>query len=245
MRYFTVIAYDGTRYRGWQRQGNTGDTVSARLEAVLSKLDGDEVTVEGAGRTDAGVHAMGQGCTFTLHGDHAPEGVEAYLNEYLPEDIAVLSCEAVQPRFHARLSSVGKVYRYEIRLSKAPDVFRRKYQWHLGKPLDVGSMERAAKLLCGTHDYKAFCTAAPKKRSTVRTVRSITFCEEGGTLVITFCGDGFLYNMVRIMVGTLVAVGRHELDAEAVQEILLSGDRAKAGPTAPAQGLCLMRVLYP
>ena len=245
MRYFTVIAYDGTRYRGWQRQGNTQDTISARIEAVLSRLDGSAVEIEGAGRTDAGVHAMGQGCTFTLQGSHAPQDVQDYLNTYLPEDIAVLSCETAQARFHARLSSVGKVYRYEIRLSKTPDVFRHKYQWHLGKPLDIECMERAAKALCGTHDYRAFCTAAPKKRSTVRTVQSISFSEDQGTLSITFAGDGFLYNMVRIMVGTLVSIGMHATEPEEIPQILLSGVRAQAGPTAPAQGLCLMKVLYP
>ena len=163
MRYFTVISYDGTRYHGWQRQGNTGDTVSGRIEHVLSVLDGQPVSVQGAGRTDAGVHALGQTATFTLQNSPEPKDLLEYLNRYLPEDIAVLRCETASPRFHARLCSAGKVYRYELRCAAVQDVFRRKYQWHLGVPLRVDAMREAASALLGTHDFRAFCTAPPAK----------------------------------------------------------------------------------
>ena len=245
MRYFAVLSYDGTRYRGWQRQGNTEDTVCGRIERVLSRLDGAPVEVQGAGRTDAGVHALGQTATFTLRGSGNPADVQTYLNQYLPEDISVRACRTVPPRFHALLNCSGKVYRYELRLSKDRDVFRRRFQWHLGEALDVSTMREAADLLRGTHDFRAFCTAPPSRHSTVRTLESVLLQEEDGTLAIVYRGDGFLYNMVRILTGTLVNIGRGETEASSIPVILASRDRAQAGPTAPAQGLCLMEVLYP
>ncbi|MGN0985309.1 MAG: tRNA pseudouridine(38-40) synthase TruA [Candidatus Enterenecus sp.] len=244
MNYKLTIQYDGSRYDGWQKQGNTDNTIQDKLEGVLSRLAGEPVEVHGAGRTDAGVHALGQTASVKLPGDRAPEEVMAYANRYLPEDIAVTAAEGADDRFHARLSARGKVYRYAIRLGGVPDVFRRKYQYRVEGPLDVAAMERAAALLTGTHDYRSFCANRRYKKSTVRTVRAIEIRADGPDLTITFRGDGFLYNMVRILTGTLLEVGLGERAAEEMPTILAAKDRSAAGRTAPAQGLTLVEVEY-
>lgn len=244
MNYKLTIQYDGSRYDGWQKQGNTDNTIQDKLEGVLSRLAGEPVEVHGAGRTDAGVHALGQTASVKLPGDRAPEEVMAYANRYLPEDIAVTAAEGADDRFHARLSARGKVYRYAIRLGGVPDVFRRKYQYRVEGPLDVAAMERAAALLTGTHDYRSFCANRRYKKSTVRTIRAIDIRADGPDLTITFRGDGFLYNMVRILTGTLLEVGLGERAAEEMPTILAAKDRSAAGRTAPAQGLTLVEVEY-
>ena len=244
MHYLIHISYEGTRYSGWQRQGNAQNTVTAKLEAVFSRLDGRPVRLDGAGRTDAGVHALDQTATLDLQTKTGPDGILEYVNLYLPEDISVNSIEPVPDRFHARLRAVGKIYRYEIRTSAVPDVFRRRYQWHLKKTPDADRMREAAAVLIGTHDFAAFCTARPGNHSTVRTLRRVDIRQENGTLWIEFEGDGFLYNMVRILTGTLVEIGLGERSAEELPGILTSRKRANAGITAPAQGLTLVRVLY-
>ena len=170
MNYKLTIQYDGARYDGWQRQANTDNTIQGKLESVLSRLAGKPVEVNGAGRTDAGVHALGQIASVKLPGERTPEEVLRYVNQYLPEDIAVTAVERVDDRFHARLSAKGKAYRYAIRMGSTPDVFRRKYQYRVEAPLDVGEMTKAAQLLCGTHDYRSFCSNKRYKKSTVRTV---------------------------------------------------------------------------
>ena len=244
MNYKLTIQYDGTRYDGWQRQGNTDSTIQGKLESVLSRLAGEPVEVNGAGRTDAGVHALGQVASVRL-----PEGVTAgevleYANRYLPEDIAVTAAEEADGRFHARLSARGKVYRYSLRLGSVPDVFRRRYQYRVGEELDIAAMERAAELLTGTHDYRSFCSNKRYKKSTVRTVHAIELERRGDDLTITYRGDGFLYNMVRILTGTLLEVGLGEREAGEMPAILAAKDRSAAGKTAPAQGLCLVAVEY-
>ncbi len=244
MHYLIHVSYDGTRYSGWQRQGNCANTITAKLEAVLSRLDDREVKVDGAGRTDAGVHAIDQTATFDLASSPDCGEVLAYANRYLPEDIAVIGVQTVPQRFHARLHSVGKIYRYEIRTSPVPDVFRRKYQWHLQKTPDAARMRKAAEQMTGTHDFASFCTARPGSRSTVRTLKRAEILQEGGTIQIEYEGNGFLYNMVRIMTGTLVEVGLGQREPEDIAGILSSRNRANAGITAPAQGLTLVRVLY-
>lgn len=244
MNYKLTIQYDGSRYDGWQRQGNTDNTLQGRLEAVLSRLAGEPVEVHGAGRTDAGVHAEGQVASVKLPGTRAPAEVMAYLNRYLPEDIAVVAAEEAEERFHARLSAKGKVYRYSLRVGDVSDVFRRKYQYRVEGPLDVAAMERAAALLTGTHDFRAFCANKRYKKSTVRTVRAIELVRDGADLTLTYRGDGFLYNMVRILTGTLLEVGQGLRKAEEMPDILASLDRVNAGKTAPAQGLCLVKVEY-
>lgn len=244
MNYKLTIQYDGSRYDGWQRQGNTDNTIQGRLESVLSRLAGESVELHGAGRTDAGVHALGQTASVKLPGERPAAQVMEYLNRYLPEDIAVVAAETADGRFHARLNAVGKVYRYEIRRGGVPDVFRRRYQYRVDQPLDVAAMRAAAEHLTGTHDFRAFCANKRYKKSTVRTVSAIELQEDGADLRITFRGSGFLYNMVRILTGTLLEVGLGERKAEEMPAILASLDRANAGKTAPAQGLTLVEVIY-
>ena len=244
MNYKLTIQYDGSRYDGWQRQGNTDNTVQGRIEGVLSRLAGESVEIHGAGRTDAGVHAEGQVASVRLRGNRPAVEVMAYLNRYLPEDIAVVDVQEADERFHARLTAVGKVYRYDIRLGSTPNVFRRKYQYRVEQPLDVDAMRAAVEYLTGTHDYRAFCSNKRYKKSTVRTVTAIDIAMKGADMSITFRGDGFLYNMVRILTGTLLEVGLGERKAEDVPGILASLDRTQAGKTVPAQGLTLVKVEY-
>ena len=244
MNYKLTIQYDGSRYDGWQRQGNTENTIQGKIEGVLSRLTRECVEIHGAGRTDAGVHAEGQVASVKLSGKRPAAEVMAYLNQYLPEDIAVVDVQEADERFHARLTAVGKVYRYDIRLGSTPNVFRRKYQYRVEQPLDVAAMKKAAEYLTGTHDYRAFCSNKRYKKSTVRTVTAIEIAVNGADVSITFRGDGFLYNMVRILTGTLLEVGLGERKAEDMLSILESLDRTQAGKTAPAQGLTLVQVEY-
>ena len=244
MNYKLTIQYDGTRYDGWQRQGNTDNTIQGKLEGVLSRLVGTPVELQGAGRTDAGVHALGQVASVKLPGSRPAAEVMGYLNQYLPEDIAVVAAQEVGERFHARLSARGKVYRYHIRMGGVPDVFRRKYQYRVEEPLDVAAMKQAAARLTGTHDYRSFCANKRYKKSTVRTVSAIDINVSGPDMTITFHGDGFLYNMVRILTGTLLEVGLGQRSAEEMGAILDSLDRTRAGKTAPPQGLTLVQVEY-
>lgn len=242
--YKITLQYEGTRYDGWQKQGNTDNTIQGKLEAILSKMTGSEVEVHGSGRTDAGVHALGQVANFHLDEDLEPEQVKEYVNRYLPDDIAVIKAERAPERFHSRLSAVKKIYTYQIETGAKRDVFTRRLQYGLGCPLDVDAMRQAATLLAGTHDYKSFCGNRKMKKSTVRTVETIHIKEEGSRVVLTFVGNGFLQNMVRILTGTLIEVGRGKRKAESMKEILEAKDRQAAGVTAPAEGLCLAGVLY-
>lgn len=244
MNYKLILQYDGSRYDGWQRQGNTDNTIQGKVEEVLSRLAGERVEVQGAGRTDAGVHALGQVASVRLPGEDSPRAVMDYLNRYLPEDVAVTAAETADPRFHARLSARGKVYRYRLRLGSVPDVFARKYQYRVEEALDLAAMERAAALLTGTHDFRSFCANRRYKKSTVRTVSSIAFDLRGQDLDVTFQGTGFLYHMVRILMGTMLEVGEGRRQAEDMPAILAAHDRGAAGRTAPAQGLTLVEVLY-
>ena len=244
MNYKLTFQYDGSRYDGWQRQGNTGNTIQGKLEAVLSRLSQAPVELHGAGRTDAGVHALAQAASVRLPDALTPREIRDYLNRYLPEDIAVIAVEEAPPRFHARLSAVGKVYRYQLRLGAIPDVFRRKYQYRVEEPLDLAAMERAAALLTGQHDFRSFCADRRTRKSTVRTVHSIQMTRQGADLDLTFRGNGFLYHMVRILTGTLLEVGLGRRAPEDIPSILAARDRSAAGFTAPAQGLVLVEVEY-
>lgn len=245
MRNFkATLCYDGTRYRGWQKQGNTDNTIQARLELALSRLLEQPVEVAGSGRTDAGAHAAGQVISFRAQTELSAEELLRRLREALPRDIGVLALSEAAPRFHARLSARGKTYRYRIWNSDAPNVFERNYLWSVAQPLDVGVMQRAADRLCGRHDFAAFCTQRGKKKSTMRTLERVAVERIGGEVRLTFTGDGFLYNMVRILVGTLVEVGTGARSEASAADALASLDRQQAGPTAPAQGLCLMEVFY-
>jgi len=263
-----LVSYDGTKYDGWQRQGNTDRTIQGKIEAVLGRLFGVPVETHGSGRTDAGVHARGQVANFwieesvcqqalskrSVYGQskggmtdskqNAGALIQAYLNEYLPEDICVREMCEVSERFHSRLSAVGKTYCYRIHTSPLKPVFDRKYVWWLPDVLDVTAMRQAASLLVGTHDFMSFCGNPKMKKSTVRTIDFLEILQEQDGLVIRVHGDGFLQNMVRILTGTLVEVGRGNMVAQSMPEILAAGKRAVAGPMAPAQGLCLESVDY-
>lgn len=240
-----TIQYDGTRYDGWQRQGNTDNTLQGRLEGVLSRMVGKPVEIQGAGRTDAGVHAQGQVASVHLPEGYTPQEVQNYLNRYLPEDVAVVDVVEVGERFHARLSATGKEYRYHIRMGSVPNVFARKYQYRVEEPLDLAAMERAAGYLTGKHDFRSFCGNRRFKKSTVREVFHIGVEVCGSDLTLVYRGDGFLYNMVRILTGTLLEVGLGQRTPESMVDVLEAKERTAAGKTAPAQGLVLQEVYYP
>ena len=240
-----TIQYDGTRYDGWQRQGNTDNTLQGRLEGVLSRMVGKPVEIQGAGRTDAGVHAHGQVASVHLPEGYTPQEIQNYLNRYLPEDVAVVEVVEVGERFHARLSATGKEYRYHIRMGSVPDVFARKYQYRVEEPLDLAAMERAAGYLTGKHDFRSFCGNRRFKKSTVREVFHIGVEVCGSDLTLIYRGDGFLYNMVRILTGTLLEVGLGQRTPESMVDVLEARERTAAGKTAPAQGLVLQEVYYP
>ena len=241
--YKLTVAYDGSRFFGWERQPDK-DTIQGKLEAVLSQLDGAPVEVIGAGRTDAGVHARAMTANVFLNTDQTPEAIRDYCNRYLPDAIAVREVKPCAERFHARYKAVGKTYRYTCFVGPVKPVFDRKYVTMLDYVPDVAAMEQAAIYLTGEHDFAAFCGNPKMKKSTVRTVDSILIVRQKDRLTFTFHGDGFLQNMVRIMVGTLLEVGRGYWPPEEVAAILESRDRKRAGPTAPPEGLCLMKVDY-
>lgn len=239
-----LIQYDGTRYSGWQSQEHTEQTIQGKLQAVLERMTGEAIDLQGSGRTDAGVHARGQVANFHTGTELSCEEITAYLNQYLPEDIAVLEAKEVDSRFHSRFHAVQKTYVYRIWNSRIPAVFERKYVYKIEETLDLEAMRQAAVLLCGTHDFRAFCSNKRIKKSTVRTLERIQIEQQGREVRLTFTGNGFLYNMVRILTGTLLEAGLHKRNPEEMTEILSSLNREAAGFTAPAQGLCLERVEY-
>lgn len=245
--YKLTLAYDGTRYLGWQKLGERGSkdygrTIQGKLETLLSKLTGEAVEVNGAGRTDAGVHAAGQTANFKTAFAAVPAEIMTYCNQYLPEDIAVLTVEEMPERFHARLHARGKLYCYRIHNGPTPDVFRQRFEYRVAGPLDMAAMEAAAAQLCGEHDFRPFCASKRTKKSTVRTVDTIRLVRDGAKIEVCFHGSGFLYNMVRILTGTLIEVGLGRRRPEEIGAIF-AGERP-AGYTAPAHGLTLERVDY-
>lgn len=242
--YKLTIQYDGTRYRGWQVQGNTDLTIQGKLEGVLSRLTGQLVEVHGSGRTDAGVHALGQVANVKLPHPVEPSELLGELNRYLPADIGVIAAEPAPERFHARLNARSKTYRYRIWNSAIPNVLERSYLYVLPESLDVAAMERAAADLVGTHDFRSFCGLKRFKKSTVRTITDISITQDGAEMRLEFTGNGFLMRMVRILAGTLVEVGLGQRAADAMPAVLAAQDRAAAGPALPAQGLALVRVEY-
>ncbi len=253
------IAYDGTRYFGWEHQPGK-ETVQGKIETALGRLCGMEVPEQdwfganppleliGAGRTDAGVHARGMVASVVLDTDLldglCEDGIRDYLNRYLPDDIAVQEVRACAERFHARYRAVGKTYQYTVFDGPVKPVFNRKYYTYCERELNVEAMQRAAEFLSGEHDFKSFCGNSHMKKSTVRNVDSIVIRRAKGYVYFTFHGTGFLQNMVRILVGTLMEVGLGRMQPEDMTRILEACDRKCAGPTAPAKGLCLLKVDY-
>lgn len=281
MNYKITVSYDGTSYKGWQIQKNVTNTIQGKLENILTRLmennippvnqahnstvigsyssgttagssPNTEVSVIGSGRTDAGVHAIGQVANFHLK--PAPNMTDTqlldYINAHLPEDIAVTSIEQVADSFHARYSATSKTYRYRIHVSTIADVFNKKYVYtYTDMQLNIGAMKQAASLLTGTHDFRSFCGNKHMKKSTIRTITDITIGEVYHNdrlfeIYIDYTGDGFLQNMIRIMTGTLIEIGSGRRKPTDITDIINAGNRETAGYTAPPQGLCLMKVEY-
>jgi len=240
-----ILAYDGTRYAGWQVQpANHGPTVQGTVASVLKKLTGEDIRPLGAGRTDAGVHARGQVISFHTSSRIPVERWPLALNSLLPDDIVACSAETVPEDFHPRYHARWKWYRYTIYNHTIPDVFNRRYSWQVCQPLDFEAMLAGAAYMVGRHDFSSFCAAGSPVRNYIREVKKAELSSDNNYIFFDVTADGFLYNMVRIMVGTLVEIGRGKLVPSDVPEILASRDRNKAGPTAPSRGLCLERVEY-
>lgn len=241
-----TIEYDGSRYDGWQRLGkNSGQmTIQGKIEEVLKKMTGEDIELDGSGRTDAGVHAYAQVANFHTNTTMKCYEIKHYLNRYLPRDIAVFEVEEVDERFHSRLNVKSKKYIYRIAIGEVPSVFDRKYTYYCFDRLDVAAMKKAAAYLIGRHDFKAFSSIKKTNKSTVREIYDIDIYNDGREIQITVHGSGFLYNMVRIIAGTLIEVGKGERKPEDMKRILDSRDREQAGVTAPAQGLFLLEVEY-
>lgn len=237
------ICYDGTRYRGWQRLPGVENTIQGKLEQALSRILDEPIEISGSGRTDAGAHALTQVANFHCHSTMPAEEILSGLRRYLPEDIGIYSCRDAGERFHARLNAKTKTYRYRIWNSHVPCVFQRRFVTVFPEKLDVSAMKKAAAHLLGEHDFSAFCAARSKKKSTIRRIDAISITQEGEELRFDITGNGFLYNMVRIIVGTLVEVGLHQREPNSIQA-LFGEKRQQAGMLMPAQGLCLMEVIY-
>lgn len=239
-----ILAYDGSRYRGWQKQGNTECTVQGELERVLFHITGTQTEINGSGRTDAGVHARGQVANFELSSNMEEKELLYRLNRELPEDIRVKKVQFVERSFHARLSATGKQYVYQIWNDDVPSVFERKFVYPVAEPLDLKRMQDAVDLLEGTHDFRSFTSDKNMEKSMIRTIHHIMIIEEGKKIIISYEGDGFLYNMVRIMTGTLIEIGLNQRQVSSIEEALQKKDRQLAGFTAPPQGLFLEKVFY-
>lgn len=242
--YKLTISYDGTRYSGWQSQGNTDATIQGKLEAVLSKMTEAHVEVTGAGRTDAGVHAKEMTANAVFNTTLTVTQIRDYLNQYLPNDICILDVREAAPRFHSRYNATGKTYEYTCYAGPLKPVFDRNFVYVLDKTPDVKKMQKATDYLIGEHDFKSFCGNPKFKKSTVRNVDSIKISQKGPYITFTYHGDGFLQNMVRILTGTLLEVGFGLRTPENMSDVLDARNRKAAGFMAPAQGLCLIKVDY-
>jgi tRNA pseudouridine38-40 synthase len=264
-----TVAYDGTAYAGWQMQP-TEPTVQAVIEAAWHEITREEVRVMAAGRTDAGVHALGQVVSLASESSLSCDELQRGLNAVLPEDVAVVAVEDAPERFHATYDAKRKTYRYQIHNGRTPDVFNRRYVWHYPQPLDAEAMHAAAQALVGKHDFSSFESAGSERPDSIRTLFAANVTRgwlgssdseppvvhvtggsaeprpqpPGNRITIEVTGDGFLYNMVRAIVGTLVEVGKGSRDVEWVAEVLAARDRRRAGQTAPPQGLFLVHVEY-
>ena len=243
-RIRTIIAYDGTDYVGWQTQPN-GIAVQEVIEQAILEVTGAQSSLQGSGRTDSGVHARAQVAHFDTGARMAADKFAIALNTHLPADIRVLYSEEVSPDFHARFSAKEKQYRYFVQTGPHADVFARKYALHAYMPLDLDLMNEAAALVVGTHDFSAFMSTGREVETAVRTLSLSRWEKQGKFLVYTVQGNGFLYNMVRILVGTMVGMGNGRIPKDSMEKALASLSRKDAGPTAPPHGLVLWRVKYP
>lgn len=243
-RIRTIIAYDGTDYVGWQTQNN-GIAVQEVIEKAIYEVTGQRTSLQGSGRTDSGVHARAQVAHFDTDVRMAADKFAIALNTHLPADIRVLYSEETTPEFHARFSAKEKQYRYFVQTGAHADVFTRKYALHAYMPLDLDVINEAAALVVGTHDFSAFMSTGREVETAIRTVSLSQWEKQGKFLVYSVQGNGFLYNMVRILVGTMLGMGSGRIPVDSMAKALSSLCRRDAGPTAPAHGLVLWRVKYP
>lgn len=238
-----TIAYDGSKYKGWQKQKDNDLTIQSKIENVLSKMTGEEIQIVGCGRTDAGVHAENYIANFHTKSTYPIKKMLDYTYEFLPEDIVIKSIDEVSERFHARYNVKSKTYVYTINNNRFRNVFNRKYAYHLTEKLNLAEMRNASEILTGTHDFQSF-TNVRSEKSTIRTINHIRIIEKDGMIEIEINGNGFLWNMVRIIVGTLIEVGTGKLKSIDVERILIEKKRREAGHLAQAKGLCLREVQY-
>lgn len=241
--YKMTISYDGSNYRGWQRLKNDEKSIQYKIETVLSELYKYDIKIIGAGRTDAGVHARCQIANFYAKKIYSTDEIYKYLNQYLPEDIAVTNIEEVDERFHSRFNAVKKHYQYRIWNGVHSNVFERKTSYWTNESLNIKKMKEAAKILIGKHDFLGFSTKS-KKKNTIREIYDIRISKEGPMITVDVYGEGFLYNMVRIIVGTLIEIGQSRKSSDVIEQVFSSGVRENAGYTVPAKGLCLIDVTY-
>lgn len=239
-----TVEYDGSRYKGFQRLKDNEMTIQGKIESVLSKMTNEEIEIIGSGRTDMGVHAYGQVVNFKTNSSDSVEKIQKYLYEYLPEDIVIRDIEEVGDRFHSRYNAKSKVYLYRIDNKKFQDTFNRKYSYHVDKKLNIDLMREGSKFLIGEHDFTSFASSKSKKKSNVREVYSIDIQESKGFIEIYIEGNGFLYNMVRIITGALIDVGLKRKSPKEIKSILEAKNRTLASDTAPAKGLFLYKVKY-
>ena len=248
MNYKMILQYDGTRYNGWQKQGNTDNTIQGKLETLLSRIAGEPVEIHGAGRTDAGVHARRFALSFCYTGKVPMQKIVPALNAHLPPDIRAVDIRSVPDGFHARYAAHAKTYRYYILNTRVDDPFTYDTCHRVGAALNLAAMQAAAAQFIGTHDFSALCasgSSAAAHGDTVRTITDCTVVQNGDLFTISVTADGYLYNMVRILAGTLVDAGLGKRTPESIPALLESGDRRRAGPTLPAKGLFLEKVDYP
>lgn len=239
-----TIEYDGKRYLGWQRLGDSEKTIQGKIESVLTQMTGEKIEIVGSGRTDAGTHARGQVANFKTESTMERSEMLEFLNRYLPGDIVVKQVEEVPERFHARYNAKGKQYSYYVWNNPIPTAFERYHSFHYPQSLNLEKMRGACRKLEGTHDFIGFSALKKSKKSTTRTIDQLSIEEEGSMLHFTFVGNGFLYKMVRIIVGTLVEIGAGRMELDAIDEIFENKIRQNAGETVPAQGLFLDKVDY-
>ncbi len=240
--YKLVIQYDGGRYKGWQRLGNSENTIQGKIENVLSELIGRKIEITGSSRTDAGVHAFQQIANFKVRENFTEKELKTYLNKYLPQDISITDVTSVHERFHARYNANDKTYLYKIWNEEHTNPFMRKYSMQVEEKLNIEKMKQAAQHFIGEHDFTAFSNAKSKKKSMVRKIYDIKLEEKAGFIQIRIRGNGFLYNMVRKMVGTLIEVGLGEIEAETLPTILNSKERNQTGRLADPAGLYLEKI---
>lgn len=238
-----IVAYDGTNYHGFAKQNQT-ETIQGILEAALYSLTKEKIEVIGSGRTDAGVHAKAQCCIIDTNTTIPTPNLVKALNGRLPKSIVIKEGMDVKPDFHPRFMAKKKTYRYQILNSRVDDPFVGPYSYFYPYDLDLGCMEEAAKTLEGTHDFVAFCSTGSSVKTTVRTIYSIEVRKVDDLIQIDICGNGFLYNMVRIIAGTLIEIGRHRFAPSRMQEMIEKKERKLGGPTAPPEGLTLLEVYY-